>query len=211
MIFGSYALSKATQTEADRVLSLLLECGVNHIDTAPMYGNAEQFPSFSRHLRNLTDGNDRIEFSGTFSYERLLEVHSALDLLVVPSVWYENSPNTILEAFTYRTPIIAANLGGMAELVRDEENGLLFKPGDPRSLQQQILRIEENPHLLNNLRSGITPVRTLLYRKEAWLGIGPLHQLRDYSVPRRTDQGGEPRGSGDDLYSPVASNLHPAG
>ncbi|MEA3441216.1 MAG: aldo/keto reductase [Chloroflexota bacterium] len=42
IIFGAYALSKATQAEADQVLDLLLEFGVNHIDTAPMYGNAEK-------------------------------------------------------------------------------------------------------------------------------------------------------------------------
>ena len=42
VVFGSWALSQATQTEADRVLDLLLEYGVNHIDTAPMYGDAEQ-------------------------------------------------------------------------------------------------------------------------------------------------------------------------
>ena len=41
IIFGAYALSKATQAEADRVLDLLLAYGINHIDTAPMYGNAE--------------------------------------------------------------------------------------------------------------------------------------------------------------------------
>ena len=42
IIFGAYALSRATQAEADRILDMLLECGVNHIDTAPMYGNAEE-------------------------------------------------------------------------------------------------------------------------------------------------------------------------
>ena len=42
VIFGAYALSKATQKEADRVLALLQKYGVNHIDTAPMYGNAEK-------------------------------------------------------------------------------------------------------------------------------------------------------------------------
>jgi aryl-alcohol dehydrogenase-like predicted oxidoreductase len=42
LVFGSYALSEATQTEADQVLELLLAYGVNHIDTAPMYGKAEQ-------------------------------------------------------------------------------------------------------------------------------------------------------------------------
>jgi aryl-alcohol dehydrogenase-like predicted oxidoreductase len=40
-LFGSYALSQATQAEADGILELLLEYGVNHIDTAPIYGNAE--------------------------------------------------------------------------------------------------------------------------------------------------------------------------
>ena len=42
IIFGSYALSKATQAEANHILEMLLEYGVNHIDTAPMYGNAEK-------------------------------------------------------------------------------------------------------------------------------------------------------------------------
>ncbi len=42
IIFGSWALSKATQAEADGILDLLLEYGINHIDTAPMYGNAEK-------------------------------------------------------------------------------------------------------------------------------------------------------------------------
>jgi aryl-alcohol dehydrogenase-like predicted oxidoreductase len=42
LIFGAYALSSATQAEADGVLELLLEYGINHIDTAPMYGNAEK-------------------------------------------------------------------------------------------------------------------------------------------------------------------------
>ena len=42
IIFGAYALSKATQEESDEILNLLLEYGINHIDTAPMYGNAEE-------------------------------------------------------------------------------------------------------------------------------------------------------------------------
>jgi aryl-alcohol dehydrogenase-like predicted oxidoreductase len=42
ILFGAYALSEATQADADRVLELLLEYGVNHIDTAPIYGNAEK-------------------------------------------------------------------------------------------------------------------------------------------------------------------------
>lgn len=53
MIFGSYALSQVTQFEADRVLELLLKYGINHIDTAPMYGNAEKcIGSWMEHHRD---------------------------------------------------------------------------------------------------------------------------------------------------------------
>jgi aryl-alcohol dehydrogenase-like predicted oxidoreductase len=53
VIFGAYALSNATQADADQVLELLLEYGVNHIDTAPMYGNAEKcIGSWMRKHRN---------------------------------------------------------------------------------------------------------------------------------------------------------------
>ena len=65
IIFGAYALSKATRAEADRILYMLLDCGVNHIDTAPMYGNAEEASPHhpgghlvSRSLR-LTNGGGR--------------------------------------------------------------------------------------------------------------------------------------------------------
>jgi aryl-alcohol dehydrogenase-like predicted oxidoreductase len=55
LIFGAYALSKATQAEADRLLELLLAYGVNHIDTAILYGNAEQRigPWMAKHRRDF--------------------------------------------------------------------------------------------------------------------------------------------------------------
>ena len=52
-----------------------------------------------------------------------------LDCVAVPSVWYENSPNSILESFAYHTPVIGSNFGGMAELIQHRKNGLLFKYG----------------------------------------------------------------------------------
>jgi aryl-alcohol dehydrogenase-like predicted oxidoreductase len=55
IIFGAYALSKATQEESDEILNLLLEYGINHIDTAPMYGNAEERigPWMEKHRDNF--------------------------------------------------------------------------------------------------------------------------------------------------------------
>jgi glycosyltransferase involved in cell wall biosynthesis len=78
---------------------------------------------------------------------------------VVPSIWYENSPYSILEAFAHGLPVIATDLGGMAELVRHEESGLLFRRGDAASLAQQLARLLREPSLLGLLRSGVPPVK----------------------------------------------------
>lgn len=79
----------------------------------------------------------------------------AADVLVVPSRWYENSPNVILEAFAAGTPVITANHGGMAEMVRDGVDGLLCAPGDAGSLAGALHRLVAEPDLLPRLRAGI--------------------------------------------------------
>jgi len=84
-----------------------------------------------------------------------------LDVVVVPSLWYENSPNVILEAFAHRTPVIVSDLGGMAELVEEGVNGLCFPPGEAASLATALRRLIEEPGLLARLRAGIKPVKTV--------------------------------------------------
>jgi hypothetical protein len=83
-----------------------------------------------------------------------------LDVVVIPSVWYENCPNVILEAFAHRTPVIATDLGGMAEMVSHGRNGLLFRVGDAADLADQFRRLLSEPGLLPALRDGVPAVKT---------------------------------------------------
>jgi glycosyltransferase involved in cell wall biosynthesis len=64
-------------------------------------------------------------------------IHNAL-AVVLPSIWYENQPFSILEAFASGKPVIASDLGGMTELVAHRERGLLVKPGDPAALADAL-------------------------------------------------------------------------
>ena len=112
-------------------------------------------------MRKVVGNDDQIAFVGTFSNEQVLKVHSELDVLVVPSLWHENSPNVILEAFAAGTPVIASNQGGLAELVKHEVNGLLFRTGDAADLARQLQRIVDQPALLESLHNGIPPVKTV--------------------------------------------------
>ena len=58
--------------------------------------------------------------------------------LIFPSVWFEGMPMTILEAFSTGTPVIASNLGNMADMIIDGYNGLLFKAGDTNDLISKV-------------------------------------------------------------------------
>jgi glycosyltransferase involved in cell wall biosynthesis len=126
-----------------------------------VYGNMDAHPKYSSELKKFARSDPRIEFLGTYSDLRELKgIYQSLDVVVVPSIWYENSPTVILEAFAHRTPVITSNLGGMAELVEDEKNGLLFSPGSAIDLAAKIRKICENPDFLSHLNNNIATVKT---------------------------------------------------
>jgi GT2 family glycosyltransferase len=77
------------------------------------------------------------------------------DVLVVPSVWIENAPFIIREAFAAGLPVVASDLGGMAEMVFHDRNGLLFPPGDAGALADQLSRLLHEDGLVERLRRGI--------------------------------------------------------
>ena len=64
--------------------------------------------------------------------------HAAIDLLVVPSVWFENSPLVIHEALAAGTPLLVSDLGGMAELVEEGRGGWRFRTGDAQELADRL-------------------------------------------------------------------------
>ena len=153
-----------------------------------IYGDLKQFPDYSKRLQSMVDrflsvpgasirfqsgsqggssdrapsdySTGRIQFHGSFPNHKLGEVLSEIDVLVVPSRWYENTPLVIQSAFATRTPVVATDLGGLSELVRHEINGLLFKLNDADSLAEQLLRLINDRGLLRGMRNNIPPERT---------------------------------------------------
>jgi glycosyltransferase involved in cell wall biosynthesis len=74
------------------------------------------------------------EYVGLKYGQDLVDLTHKASALILPSIWYENQPFSILEAFASSKPVIASNLGGMTELVADHERGLLVEPGNPIAL-----------------------------------------------------------------------------
>ena len=98
---------------------------------------------------------------GPYPPARVGEMMAAVDWVVVPSVWWENSPLVIQEAFAAGRPVICSDVGGMAEKVDDGVNGLHFRIGDAESLAAAIRRAVSTADLWERLRERIPPVHAM--------------------------------------------------
>ena len=96
---------------------------------------------------------DRVSFTGALSRQGVLELFRAADASVLSSAW-ENFPHTVVEALAVGTPVIATAVGGVAEVVRDEVNGLLVPPGDAAALAAAIRRFLADGALASRLRDA---------------------------------------------------------
>lgn len=89
--------------------------------------------------------NQRTLFMGPFTPTSLATVLANFDILVVPSLWYENSPLTVHEAALARVPVLASDIGGLAEYVKEEVTGRRFEMGNAEHLRERIVEFLERP------------------------------------------------------------------
>lgn len=119
----------------------------------------EEFQALFRSL--LTSAGDDVTLVGKYRPPDLPALMRAVDWVVVPSIWWENAPLVIQEAFAHGRPVICSDIGGMAEKVTDGVNGLHFRAGDPGSLAATLARAVATPGLWERLRAGIPEVHPL--------------------------------------------------
>ena len=125
-----------------------------------IYGSLATYPDYVGQLQEMST-HPGIHFHGQIAHDLLWSKLAALDVLVLPTMWYEASPLSIQEAFAARVPIIASRIGAMEELIRDGEDGLLVPPGDVDALTDALFLLYQEPQRLASLRAAIRPVRTI--------------------------------------------------
>ena len=96
-----------------------------------------------------------VTYVGPYEHEDLPRLMAETDWVVVPSIWWENSPLVISEAFMHGRPVICSDVGGMAEKVADGVNGLHFVRADHEHLAEVLERAATSPGLWDELRAGI--------------------------------------------------------
>jgi glycosyltransferase involved in cell wall biosynthesis len=102
----------------------------------------------------LALGDDRIRFYGFVAGELRRSLMENADCIVLPSLWPDNYPVSIQEAFQSGPVVIASRIGGIPEMVRDGVNGLLVEPGDEAALAAAIERLRQSPELGVKLRAS---------------------------------------------------------
>ncbi len=131
--------------------------------TLDLYGIAqgEGGERFARSLRTLAEGDQRITFRPPVPADEVVSTLRGYDVLAVPSQWLESGPMVVLEAFAAGVPVVGSRLGGIAELVRHEVDGLLVEPADMAAWAEILRRVCAEAELLPRLREGIRAPRTM--------------------------------------------------
>lgn len=124
-----------------------------------IWGVLIYFPEYVERLRRLASG-PHIALRGPFDNARIGEILAGIDVLVVPSLWYENSPVTIQEANLAGVPVVTTDRGGMQEHVLEGRNGLHFRLGDAADLRRTLQRLLDEPGLLASL-DDFPPVKDI--------------------------------------------------
>ncbi|MBH8561047.1 glycosyltransferase family 4 protein [Nostoc sp. CENA67] len=116
---------------------------------------------YQQELHNLALKDPRISFKAPVATTQVTATLANYDLLAVPSQWLETGPLVVLEAFATQVPVIGSDLGGIAELVESEVNGILVEPASVVAWSQALQRLCQNRDLLMQLKAGIRQPQTM--------------------------------------------------
>jgi GT2 family glycosyltransferase len=128
-----------------------------------LYGAQAAYHGDDSYRERLTPllASPGVHVHGPRPHDRIPAALRQLDVLVVPSVWPENSPLVIHEALLSRVAVVAARTGGITELITDGQNGYLFEPGDVEGLARLLDRLARHPEALAIVGTGAPGIRTI--------------------------------------------------
>jgi glycosyltransferase involved in cell wall biosynthesis len=110
--------------------------------------------------------DDSIIFMGRVEPKSFFE---KVDVVIVPSTWYENFPGVIVESFAFGIPVIGSNIGGIPELIKEGLNGIVFDPYKENDLEEKMIEFENNVDEWRNKTEIIRQSAQRFLDYEKWL------------------------------------------
>jgi glycosyltransferase involved in cell wall biosynthesis len=130
-------------------------------------GDPNVGPEYFARLRREAAGLP-VRFAGRFDRADVPRVYGGLDVLVVPSLWPENSPLVIHEAFMHGVAVVGARVGGIPELVEDGVNGFLYDAFSAEALAEILQRFVDDPALAARLAARVPAVKSIAEDARDW-------------------------------------------
>lgn len=128
--------------------------------TLEFFGSGAHYPDYVDELRSAAAAvGARVE--GVLARDGVARTMTSADLLVMPSVWWENAPLVLIEAVEARTPILVSELGGMAEYVHERPCGATFRAGDRADLAAKLGELLADRARLRGFYAGAAPAPTM--------------------------------------------------
>ena len=131
---------------------------LRNLVTLDIFGSAldNQSPEFQEKVHSLLKKcKDTVRLHGPYEPEEMGRLMAEVDWVIMGSIWWENSPLVIQEAYKFGRPVICPDIGGMAEKVKPEVGGLHYRARDSISLTCMINRIVKEPNLYTRLQTSL--------------------------------------------------------
>jgi glycosyltransferase involved in cell wall biosynthesis len=126
-----------------------------------VYGRYDKNSTYGSEFIKQAEKMRNVDYCGEFDNNDINKILCDVDYLVLPSIWFENAPLVIEEAYLNNIPCIVSNIGGMAERVRNGIDGLHFQVGDSEDLASKIAFVVKNRSLRNYFIDNIPHVKTI--------------------------------------------------
>ncbi|WP_374441005.1 glycosyltransferase family 4 protein [Stella sp.] len=197
---GSPVVLAAARQLADQGVGFTLD-----LHGQPLYQPDAFVAGIEEEVRAL---GSRARLHGGYRPEDVAAILAGVDWVVVPSIWWENAPLVIEEAFHHGRPVICSDIGGMAERVRDGVDGLHFRAGDARALADTMMQAAGEPGLWHRLAGAIRPPRGIAQAAADHVAL--YRDLLDQRVtvaadaaPAKPRRAAVPRTRGSEAVSPA--------
>ena len=142
LYFGRISKEKGILTLL-KTMKLLTEIELKIVGDGPEYKNYLDYV--------IKNSISNVSFVGAKWNKELEPFIENCEFVIVPSEWYEPSPYVVLQSFSYGKPVIAASIGGLKDMIKNNETGLLFKVGDEDDLSHSIRYLYQSQNLIHTM------------------------------------------------------------
>lgn len=127
----------------------------------------KQYIDYCKSILSEGGVSDCVDFLGMVDSEQLASLYDGAKLSIVPSLWYENLPNSILESYASGVPVVASSLGSLSDTIIENKTGKLFEANNPTDLASKLVLLLSNIEMLDQMSNYARAIAVKKYSPTA--------------------------------------------